>query len=299
MENVYMKNQTHSLRLVKRAAMVGLVGNAGLTILKVVLGLVFFNMAVLSDAAHSAMDAVTTLLVILAASVSKPTRDKEHNYGHEKRESLIVLFLSLFMFATAVLLVVQGVRGLISVTESEFNLWLVGVVVVSILVKEALFHYTNHYAKKTRSAALRADAWGHRLDCVTSVAVLVGLVLTIWIGTDLAESIAVLVVALFIVRIAYKVFRGAYNQLVDKAADKKDLDKIMEIAEGVEGVQSVDSLNTRLFGSAILVDMEISVCGEMTVDASHDIAQQVHDLLEGDTNLRIKHCNVHVNPAKI
>ena len=292
----YQEKQIAALKTVKRVALVGLGANLALTALKLVFGFIFLNMAILSDAAHSGMDSIVTLLVLVSAFFSSPKRDREHNYGHEKREAVFVLLVSLFMFGMAILLIVQGIRGITNIQQAEWNLLLIIVAAISILVKEALFQFTNYFAKRTHSAALRADAWGHRVDCITSFAVLVGLVCTIWLRSDLAESIAVLVVSLFILRIAYKVFRGAYFQLTDRAADARTHAKIAQLAKDTEGVLGVDKLHTRLFGSGILVDMEIKVDGHLSVAQGHEIAHTVHDLLEADPDLRIKHCNIHVNP---
>jgi len=299
MQNNYLENQSRVLRTIRRVALAALAVNIALTVLKAVFGFAFSNTAMISDAAHSGMDSVITILVVIAASASKPHRDKDHNYGHEKREAVLVMFVGLFMLGTGAYFSYEGIRGLVSIQESSLNIYLIIVAAVSVVVKELLFQYTNYFAKKTKSAALKADAWGHRLDCVTSVAVIIGLTATHFIGTDLVESIAVIVVALFIARVAFVVLKGAYNQLVDKAADKATHDKITELALATDGVLRIDLLNTRLFGSAILVDMEIAVEASLTLLAAHEIAEAVHDRLESTEDLRIKHCNIHVNPCSI
>jgi len=145
---------------------------------------------------------------------------------------------------------------------------------------------------------LKADAWHSRADSLTSIAVLIGLVCSVFINSNIVESIAVLVVAVFIFKVAVDIFRPAVNQLLDGAADQKDQDKIIEIAESVEGVIRVDEIRTRIFGNAILADLEIHVDGSLSVEQGHSIAEEVHDKLETSSELRIKHCNVHVNPCK-
>jgi len=296
--STYLKDHSKNARIVLRVAIVGIIANVVLVILKTVFGLIYGNLAVVSDAAHSATDLVTSLFIIVAVFLSSPKRDKDHNYGHEKVQPLMVLFFGLVLAGVAVVFVWQGIAGLISPGTGEFNVYLIVVTVVSIAVKEALFWYGIHYAKKTKSELLRADAWHSRSDSLASIAVLIGLVCSIFMRTNIMESIAVIIVALFIFKVAFDIFRPAVNQLVDKAADKKDQEKIIGIAEEVEGVIRVDELRTRLFGNAILVDLEIHVDGKLTVFQGHDIAQDVHDRLEDDPDLRIKHCNVHVNPCK-
>ncbi|MCL2570165.1 MAG: cation diffusion facilitator family transporter [Firmicutes bacterium] len=292
----YINNQMKNLEVVKKVAIVSLSANIALTILKALFALLYMNFAMLSDAAHSFVDSLATAMVVVAAFVSKPDRDRQHNYGREKRESLIVLFLSVFMFATAVLLVVQGIRGLFNVQYSSLSLGLIIVAVVSILAKEALYQYTNRYAKKTGSAVLRADAWGHRTDGLSSIAVLIGFVASIFTRNDVVESIAVIVVALFILNVGYKILRRSIRQLDDSAASEDQVQKIVSTVFAVDGVKDIDKIHTRVFGNAIYADLEISVDPDLTVAESHEIVQEVHDEMEAIEEFAIKHTTVEINP---
>ncbi|MCL2756420.1 MAG: cation diffusion facilitator family transporter [Firmicutes bacterium] len=292
-----MKKKLTNTQIIIRVTSVTLLANVLLAILKSIVGLVFFNVSVLSDAAHSIADVVTSALVIVAVFLSSPKPDKKHNYGHEKMEYIVLLFFSFILFGLAGLFIWQGVDGIISPLDSNIHWMLIGVTVLSIIIKEAIFWFTMHFAKKVNSEIMKADAWHSRFDGLSSVAVLIGLIVSIFIGNNLAESIAVLIVALFIIKIAYEVFKKAIDQLTDKAASQEVSDKIREIALSVDGVVAIDDLKTRLFGSSILADIEIAVDGKLSVEESHQIAQSVHDLIEADKGLGVKHCNVHVNPA--
>jgi len=293
----FQERHDKNKKIILRVAIIGIIANVILVASKISLGWIFDNLAVISDGVHSAADLVTQLFIIVAVFISSPKRDKKHNYGHEKVESLMVLFFSLFLASVAGLFIWQGIQGIIAPEYSTLNWYLIGVVVFTIVVKEALFWYGMYHAKRTKSQMLKADAWHSRADSLTSVAVLIGLICSAFIGSNLVESIAVLIVALFILKVAFDIFKPAVGQLVDRAADKKDEDRIIEIASSVEGVIKVDEIKTRLFGAAIYVDLEIHVDGKLSVAQGHDIAQAVHDQLENDSELRIKHCNVHVNPC--
>jgi len=296
-EKNYMKKQSEVARIVIKVATIGIIANVILVGLKITTGAIFGNLSVISDGVHSAADLLTQVFVILAVFISSPKRDKKHNYGHEKVESLMVLFFSLFLAGVAGMFIWQGIQGIIMPQYSYLNWYLIGVVVLTIVVKEVLFWYGIYHAKKTKSQMLKADAWHSRADSLTSVAVLIGLICSAFMNNNIVESIAVLVVALFILKVAFDIFRPAVNQLIDRAADKKDEEAIIEIAASIEGVKKIDEIKTRLFGSGILVDLEIHMDGKLTVEQGHDIAQAVHDKLEDEENLRIKHCNVHVNPC--
>ncbi|MDR0462597.1 MAG: cation diffusion facilitator family transporter [Christensenellaceae bacterium] len=295
----YVKERNKTARIIWRVSLYTLAVNIVLTILKSIFGFVFFNISVLSDAVHSLSDVGTTLLVILATVISKPKEDKEHNYGHEKHEPIITLFFSLVLGATGFLLVYQGIYGLVYIQRIVASPYLIAVTVASIVMKEAMFWYTIYFAKKTHSTALKADAWHHRSDSLSSVAVLVGLVCSLFIKTNLVESIAIIIVALLIIKVAFDVLRVSLNQLTDKAVDKETYAKIMTAAGQINGVQNVDKLKTRLFGSAIYVDIEIGVDENLSIKDAHKIGDDVHDCLEALPNLRIKHCNVHVGPTSV
>jgi len=293
---LYLQQRAVSAKIVSKVAIVTLVFNVVLTVLKAVFGFIFYNVSVLSDAIHSFSDVGTTVLVLLSVVLSRPAADKRHNYGHEKIEPIIVLFFSLILGAVGVLLVVQGAKGIAKPTEVGVNYYLVSVTAFSIIIKEAMYWYTIHYAKLTGSNGLKADAWHHRSDSLSSVAVLLGLCLSAVVHTDIIQNIAVIVVAALIIYVAVHILKNCINQLIDKAADDTVHDELNSLILGVEGVAKVDALQTRLFGNAIYVDAEISVDGNLTVHESHKIAQSVHDKLEAQENYHIKHCTVHVNP---
>jgi cation diffusion facilitator family transporter len=292
----YLEKNAENRKIIKRVAMVTLMANIFLTIAKVVLGIVFVNMAVISDAVHTASDAITTLLVLFAVAVSSPKPDKKHNYGHEKIEPLLILLFALILAGTGGYLFYEGVVGIIAPQIITINYFLIGIIVASLVVKEVLFWYVMKHAKKTKSDMLRAEAWHHRSDSLSSVAVLIGLVCSYFIGTNLAESIAILVVSLLIVKVAVQIAIPAINNLIDKAADEKICEQIKQIAMETPGVKSIDKLQTRMFGAGIYVDIEVCVEGNLTVIESHDIAKNVHDILEAHDELNIKHCNVHIHP---
>ena len=289
---------SENAKIILRVSMIGIAVNLVLAILKFVVGFIFGNLAVISDAIHSASDFITSILIVITVFISSPKRDKKHHYGREKFESLTVLFLAIFLFGVAGFLAWQGIAGILSPQAAGLNWYLIGVIIISIVAKEALYYYGMYHAKRIKSDMLKADAWHSRSDSLASVAVLIGLVASIFIHTNIIESIAVVIVSLFIFKVAYSVFKPAIDQLTDRSAGKDTHDRIREMTMSVDGVRQIDNLRTRMFGNRIYVDLEIAVDGKMTVEQSHDIAHKVHDVLEDDPDLQIKHCMVHVNPFK-
>ncbi|MCL2621812.1 MAG: cation diffusion facilitator family transporter [Firmicutes bacterium] len=281
-----------------KISIITIIVNLILVVAKTIVGVLFNNLSVLSDAIHSGTDFITSFIIIGAVFLSNPKRDKDHNYGHEKVEPLVVLLLALIIGVVGVFLGYEGVMGILAPQAAQLNWYLIGVVIFSILIKEWMFHYEMHYAKKINSEILKADAWHSRSDSLASVAVLIGLIGSVFIKTNILESIAVIIVALFIIKVAIDIAIPAVNQLIDKSADEETVNKIKEITKHVEGVLDIDLVRTRIFGNAIYVDIDIVVDGNLTTTQSHNIAQVVHDTLESKDDLRIKHCIVHVNPAK-
>ena len=292
------------MRTGKRVTIVSFVSNIILTALKFVAGGIFFNMAMLSDAAQSGIDTMATGLILIATVISKPAPDKKHSYGREKREQIIVLFFSLFMFATTIFLLYEGIRGLTDIqsTAGRSNamfIVLVAVAALSIIVKELLYQYTIRCYRKTGLTAVRADAWGHRSDMVSSLAVLVGVVCSYFIGYDTIESIAIIIVALFVLLVAIRILKGSYNQLVDKSASDADCQKIRTHASKVPGVECIDEMQTRMYGNAVIVDIEIGVDETLSVAEANEIIERVEDEVEDIPDVLVKDCNVHINPVKV
>ena len=283
-------------KIIIRVTIITIIANLFLTAIRLIPGIIHDNMMVISDAINSAADAATSLLIIFAVFMSSPKRDRKYNYGRERVESVIVAFFALLLAGVGLFLLYTGIYGIINPRMAQFNWVLVGVTVVGILIKEGMFWYSMYYGKKLKSEMLKADAWNSRTDGWSSIAVLIGLLSALFMDTNILESIAIIVIAFFIVKIAIDIIKPALNQLVDKAADGKTVAQIRKIVRAIDGVESLDLVRTRVFGSTIYVDVEISVDGDITVTDSHKIAQEVQDVLEANPELQIKHCMVHVKP---
>ena len=168
--------------------------------------------------------------------------------------------------------------------------------VVSIAVKEWMFWYARAAAKKLNSGALMADAWHHRSDALSSVGSFAG-ILFARIGFPVMDSIASVIISLCIIKAAYDIFKDGINKMVDHSCDSETQEAILNSALNVQGVIDVDDLKTRLFGSKLYVDIEISADANLSLKASHEIAELVHSVIE-EKYPECIHCMVHVNPAE-
>ena len=285
-------------RTAVKVSMVSIIGNAVLSLLKFLAGIIAHSGAMVSDAVHSASDVFSSIIVIIGVKLSAREADKEHPYGHERFECVAAIILAVVLLVTGLLIgrsaLDQIISGDFSGTEAPGVLALVAAV-VSIVAKEAMYWYTRYYAKKLDSSALMANAWHHRSDALSSVGALVGIVFA-RMGYRVLEPIASLVICLLILKATYDIFKDAISKMVDSGDEALERE-IRELTLKQEDVLGVDLIHTRVFGNRIYVDIEICADGSMTLEAGHRIAERVHDVIESSFP-KVKHIMVHVNPAK-
>ena len=281
-----------------RVSTVSIIINLLLAGFKFIAGVVGHSGAMISDAVHSSSDVIGILIVIIGVRMSEKASDADHPYGHERMEDVASLILAGILFVAGLSI---GKEALLSILDGSYQtsvspgiLALVAAI-VSIVVKEGMFWYTWLNAKKISSGALKAEAWHHRSDALSSVGALIGIGGAL-LGVRIMEPIASIIICLFILKVAIDIFREATDRMVDHACDSETEENIRRCAEEQEGVIKVDMLRTREFGRKIYVDLEISADGSITLRQGHDIAQQVHDKIES-TFPNVKHIMVHVNPA--
>lgn len=271
--------------------------NVALSIAKLGAGIIGRSQAMISDAVHSASDVFSTVIVIIGMRMSAKEEDEEHRYGHERMECVAANILASVLFATGLMIGYKGIKSILTgeyLTAAAPGRVAIYAAVLSVLVKEVMFHITKNAAKKINSVSLMADAWHHRSDALSSVGSFVGIAAS-RAGFFLGDPLASLVICLFILKAAVDIYIDSVNKLTDTACDRQTEETIRSCALSVEGVEGVDSLKTRLFGSMIYVDIEISADGSLTLNRAHDIAENVHNEIE-NLYKNVKHCMVHVNP---
>jgi len=290
-------NQQDFQTAATKVSVISMATNVILTVAKFAAGVIAQSGAMISDAVHSASDIFSGLIVLIGVRISSRAPDEKHPYGHERFECVAALLLSGILALVGGTIGVNAVKDIIGggVQETPGILALVAAV-VSIVTKESLFWYTRGYAKKYRSTALHAEAWHQRSDALSSIGALIGIA-GARMGVPVMEPIASLIIALFILRVAVRIFRDAIDQMVDKSASEETETAFRTTALEQPGVMGVELLRTRMFGNRVYVDLEIAVDPEMKLAAAHEIAERVHDAIE-QTYPDVKHIMVHVNPAK-
>ncbi len=281
-----------------RVSAVGIIGNVILTAFKLLAGILAHSGAMISDAVHSMSDVVSSFIVIAGVKISEKKEDDDHPYGHERFECVAAIVLSVVLLITG-LFIARGAVTKITGGDSN-DLETPGVLalvaaVSSIVTKEAMYRYTNHYAARYDSAALRASALDHRSDAFSSLGALVGIA-GARMGFAVLDPAASLLICVFILKSSVDIFKDATDKMVDHSCDAKTEEDIRLCTLGQYGVVRIDLLQTRVFANKIYVDMEISVDGNLSILAGHAIAESVHDAIEAQFP-KVKHIMIHVNPA--
>ena len=286
-------------KVANKVSLITIIGNVVLSVLKLLAGIIAHSSAMISDAIHSASDVFSTFVVIIGIKLASKKPDKEHPYGHERLECVAAIVLAIVLFITGLGI---GLDAFNNIRSGNYNeLQVPGILaliaaIVSIISKEGMYWYTRYNAKKIDSSALMADAWHHRSDAFSSIGALIGIGAA-RLGFPIMDSIASLVIFVFIAKAAYDIFKDAMNKMVDHSCDEETESQLRDCVMTNENVLGIDLLQTRIFGNKIYVDVEILVDGSYTLQEAHNIAEAVHDNIEQNFP-KVKHVMVHVNPAK-
>ena len=272
-----MKFENDAERIAMIVSINSIIGNLLLSLGKLIAGFVAQSAAMVSDGIHSASDVFGTLIVMAGVKFSNKASDDDHPYGHERIECIAAILLAIILTIIAMLIGYSGYEK-----------------IISIVAKEAMFWYTRNAAQKINSGALMAEAWHHRSDAMSSVGAFIG-ILGARMGYPILDPIASLVICVMILYAAYEVFKDSMDKMVDRSCDEETTIAMEDLVSRVPGVEHLDSLHSRLFGSRIYVDIEISVKDNLTLLQAHHIAEMVHTAVEANFPL-VKHCMVHVNP---
>ena len=290
---------THSTReqIGNRTILITVVMNIFLSLIKLLAGFIGHSTSMISDGVHSLSDVISSIGVFIGLRISQKPADIDHPYGHEKFEAVLSKILAFILFLTGLSIGYSAIETIVSSSYIIPKMMTIWAALLSIGVKEWMYHYTIRQAKKIESTALAADAWHHRSDSLSSIGALIGII-GARLGFPMLDPLAALVITLIILKVAIEIFVEATNQVIDKAASPELVNEIIQQIQSVNGVLAIDSLKTRVHSNRIYVDLEISVEATLSLIEAHTIAEAVHYQLEQNIH-KIKHCTVHVNPLKL
>jgi cation diffusion facilitator family transporter len=270
--------------------------NVVLMILKIVSGLLIRSSALIADGVHSLSDLATDFLILLGARLSSRPADETHPYGHRK-------FDTIASQSIAFILIIVGFGFIFSAGTAIFRkevnypgFLVLVVAAISVVSKEVIFHATRKISRITHSTALYANAWHHRSDSFSSVAVLIGGAASL-MGWGYADHMATLIVGIMIMGVAGKIFYDNLVELTDHSADKKSIQSIERILSRAEDISGWHALRTRSLGGELFLDCHVIVDPELTVLESHKITERIEERIKSELS-KPANILIHIDPEK-
>ena len=275
--------------------------NVLLLAFKFVAGIVGHSAAMVADAVHSLSDFVTDIIVLAFVHISGKPKDKSHDYGHGKYETLAMTFVALVLLAVAVGIIYGGVVKIVSWAKGE-QLEAPGMLALlaalfSIAMKEGIFRYTIRKARELNSPALEANGWHHRSDALSSVGTAIGIGGAIFFGKrwTVLDPVASVIVGLFIAKVAIDLLRGGIGDLMEQSLPEDVEQEMLRLAASVPGIEEPHDLRTRRIGNHYAIELHILMDGSIPLCEAHDKASEVEELLRKQYGEET-HVVVHVEP---
>ena len=269
--------------------------NIGLTILKILAGILGNSTAIIADGLHSASDIITSIGILIGNKISRKPRDDEHQYGHEKAESLVSFILAAVLIIVALKIGYDGVKELFNINDILIpNALPLIVALISIGGKEYQYQITIRVAKRINSSSLKADAWHHRSDALSSIAAFVGIGGAM-LGFKILDPIASIIVAIVVVKVGANILKSACNELMDSSISKQDICEIESLVDKDDEIYGIKDFKSRKYGSVAYIDMSIFIDKSKTLEEAHDIADNLEHSIISNLNY-IKEINIHTEP---
>ncbi|WP_235048339.1 cation diffusion facilitator family transporter [Arcticibacter svalbardensis] len=282
-----------------RTTQLGIVVSIILVFVKAAGGHFGHSYALIADATETGADIVSSLLLWVGLRYSLKPADERHPYGHGKAEPLAAILISLFLVVAAVWIGFNAIHFINTPHEGPrvFTLW---ILILVIGIKEALYKYVLKVGKELNSQAVKADAFHHRSDAITSVAAFIGIVIAIFGGKgfEVADDWAALIASFLIVYNAYNILKPAFDEIMDSAPSNEIVNQVRNIAQNVKDVSAIEKCYVRKMGFDYFIDLHILVNADLTVSDGHTIAHMVKDKLM-KSNTHIKGAIIHVEPYVI
>ena len=286
-----------------KVTLVGGVVNVVLLLFKFVAGIVGHSAAMVADAVHSLSDFVTDVIVLVFVHISSKPKDKSHDYGHGKYETLAMTLIGVALLIVAIGIIYHGAMKIVAWLNGEqleapgtLALW---AALLSVLLKEGVYQYSMVNARQLNSQVVEANAWHHRSDALSSVGTAIGIGGAIFLGQrwTVLDPIASLVVGAFIVKVAVDLLHRGIDDLMEHSLPEDVEEEILRIVGELKGVVDPHDLRTRKIGNHYAIELHILMDGDITLREAHNKASEVEDLLRARYGEHT-HVAVHVEPKE-
>lgn len=282
-----------------KATYLSIAGNISLALIKGLAGYFGNSYALIADAIESATDVFSSVLVLFGIKYSSRPADSNHPYGHGRAETLVTFAVVGFLLISATIIAYESIENIMTPhkTPEKFTLYVLAGIV---LIKEIFYRFVSKKGDETNSSSLKADAWHHRSDAITSGMAFIGISIAIYFGPgyETADDWAALLASGFIAYNAYMIFRPALGEILDEHLYDELILQIREIATTVEGVIDTEKCFVRKTGMTFRVDLHLTVDGKITVTEGHEIAHRLKDTLQ-DKIPEIADVLIHIEPDEL
>ena len=279
-----------------KATYFSIIGNTSLAIIKGLAGFFGNSYALIADAIESTTDILSSFLVLFGIKYANKPADKNHPYGHGRAEPLITFLVVGFLITSATIIAYESIQNINTPHELP-KTWTLFVLVPLIIWKEISFRLVMRKAKKINSSSLKADAWHHRSDAITSVAAFIGISIALYFGKgyETADDWAALFASGFILYNSYLIFRPALGEIMDEHLYDDLVEKIRQVSITVDGIITTEKCFIRKAGMVYHVDLHAIVDGNKSVKEGHDLAHELKDTLKKEIT-EIGHVLIHIEP---
>ncbi|MDX1959498.1 MAG: cation diffusion facilitator family transporter [Leptospiraceae bacterium] len=286
---------THEQTAIKTTYL-SIIGNVSLAVIKGLAGFFGNSYALIADAIESTTDIFSSFLVLFGLKYASKPADQNHPYGHGRVEPLVTFLVVGFLITSATIIAYESINNIMTPHEVP-KVWTLYVLVPIIIWKEISFQLVMKKAKETNSSSLKADAWHHRSDAITSIAALIGISIALYFGKgyETADDWAALLASGFILYNSYKIFRPALGEIMDEQLYEDLVEDIRKVSLTVEGVIGTEKCFIRKAGMIYNVDLHAIVQAEITVKRGHEIAHKLKDKLRLEIP-QLGHVLIHIEP---
>jgi cation diffusion facilitator family transporter len=272
------QKNTEAFNQIIKVTWLGIIINVTLVIAKIITGLLVSSMAMVADGFHSLSDLITDFAIILGVRISKKEPDEDHPYGHSWAETFITVFTAIPLAMAGGYMVLKAVTSIAEHRITKIGYPVLAVAVIAIILKEYSFVITKRVAIKLSSSMLYANAWDHRSDALSSLAVAIGTVASIF-GFNYADQIATIIVGLMIIFVAVKILIDSAGQFTARAVDEKTREQITKIISSQPQVRNWHKLRTRTVGRELFMDLHVLVEPTLSITEAHKISEMLENEL--------------------
>lgn len=275
--------------------------NVILIVLKFIAGIVGKSSAMVADAVHSLSDFISDAIILVFVKIAGKPKDKTHDYGHGKFETLATVIIGLLLIGAGIGLMTGGIKSVIHSLNGQSlerpTILALIVAIVSILSKEWLYHYTIKAGRKLDSQAVIANAWHHRSDSISSLGTLIGISGAMFLGDRwrILDPLAAIVVSFLIIKSGYDIAKPCISELLEASLPEEKENEIIRLVMSVPGIKFVHNLRTRRIGNGIAVDLHAKMDGSLTLTEAHEKATAAENEIKrafGDNSI----INIHMEP---